>query len=151
MRRSWRRAASAASAAMVAVLMVVVNSIFEAAGSVPDAPECGFLAGSLPSLAVIYPLLAAVVAARVTRLMAHRKPDFAAEAAQGAVRGAAWGAAIYFIAGVSLTAFRAGLAAVPPFVWLAIAGYVALCALGSRIGASMALDRGAEPAWRPHG
>ena len=76
MRQSTFAGVIGMGSAALAASMVLVNFAFEAAGSVPDLEGCGFLAGSLSSLALIYPLLACLVAGRAARslvILCHRQ------------------------------------------------------------------------------
>ena len=53
----WRRISTGITILSISVAMLLVNLAFETAGSVPDFPEFGFLAGSLSVLYFIYPAI----------------------------------------------------------------------------------------------
>jgi hypothetical protein len=121
-------------AAALSVSMMLVNFAFEAAGSVPDLEGCGFLAGSLSSLALIYPLLAAFVAARAARPLVARGADGDTVARAGAALGAL-GSGLYFGVG-TLSVLRGSQgASVSPNLWVLAAGFVLACAWAGKLGA----------------
>jgi hypothetical protein len=126
----------AAGAAALALSMVLVNFAYEAAGSVPDIEGCGFLAGSLLSLALIYPSLAGVFGGRVARTLSRRSPSRAASARAGAAVGAL-GSGIYFGVG-SLSVLRGPHGAeITPNLWALAACFVLACAWAGKIGATI--------------
>src|SRR5258708_24930283 len=85
----------AVTAAALSLSMVLVNIAFEAAGSVPDLEGCGFLAGSLVSLAILYPVLAGLFGARAARRLARRGVEPGVIDRAGAAVGAL-GSGFYF-------------------------------------------------------
>ena len=86
-----------------ALLMQIMNCLFEAAGSVPDLEGCGFLAGGLGILAVAYPALSFLVAYKVTRRRLNLWEQ--AHTRDGGLTGA-FGAALYLGLGISLAVVR---------------------------------------------
>src|SRR5436189_2582559 len=99
MRAVWFRGFVLGAAASLALIMLFLNFAFEAAGSTPDAESCGFLAGNLLSLALLYPAAAAFVSFRFSRTLLRRVPqDGQAILRAGGAVGLI-GALIYFILG----------------------------------------------------
>ena len=124
-----------AHAAALALSMVLVNIAFEAAGSVPDLDGCGFLAGSLAVLAFLYPLLAGVFGARLSRRLLDKVRDADVIARSGAAVGAL-GSGFYFgLGGISVMRSPHG-AAVSPNLWALATVFVLVCAWAGKIGTS---------------
>src|SRR5689334_5105596 len=133
MRRYSHVGVIATASAALTLSMVLVNIAFEAAGSVPDMEGCGFLAGSLLSLALLYPLLAGVCAARAARTLMGRGADQDTVTRSGAAIGAC-GSGLYFGFG-TLTVMRSSQGSfVSPNVWALAAVFVLACAWAGRIG-----------------
>lgn len=136
MRRYAFAGVIAANAAGLALAMVLVNFAFEAAGSVPDLEGCGFLAGSLLSLAFIYPLVAVAMGARTARSLTRRGVESDVIARAGAAVGAL-GAGFYFGLGCYSVMRGPHGAAVSPNLWALAAVFVLGCSVGGKIGATV--------------
>jgi hypothetical protein len=124
--------------AALALSMVLVNFAFEAAGSVPDIEGCGFLAGSLLSLALIYPLMACAFGARLARILARKRVPASSIVRAGAALGAL-GSGLYFGAGSFAVLTGPHGTAVSSNLWALDAGFVLACALAGKLGASLRL------------
>ncbi len=148
MRSVWFRGVGLSACGMLALAMLLTNYGFEAAGSVPDLDGCGFLAGNLASLAMLYPLLAAAVAARALRLLARRYADDADRIVRCGGRIGAGGALLYFGSGVALTWMRSDAAPMTSVLWPVIGLYTLLCWAGGRLGAQRLVRIRPEFAWR---
>jgi hypothetical protein len=135
-----------AAAVALAAAMVAINFGFEAAGSVPDLEACGFLAGNWIVLLGLYPVAAAVVAARVARLLVRRFPEADEDVVRMGGRAGAIGAGAYFGGGI-LTLLAAGHGTdVPILAWLLLPLYTFSCFLAGRLGASLTVEKRAHVA-----
>lgn len=134
MRTVWFRGGAMAGAGLLAVVMLLINYAFEAAGSVPDLEGCGFLAGSLASLAVLYPLAAAAVAGWTLRPLARRFAIDPSRVVRYGGRIGAAGALTYFVAGLGLAGGRSS-SPLSLAVWPAMGAFTLLCWMGGRLGA----------------
>lgn len=128
----------AANAAALALSMVLVNVAFEVAGSVPDVEGCGFLAGNLISLALIYPLLAGAVGARIGRSLSRKDADRDSILRSGAA-ATALGSILYFGAGCASVMRGPQGAIVSPNLWALAALFVLVCAWAGKVGAAFRL------------
>jgi len=139
--------ATAVSSVALALAMQAANHGFEAAGSVPDIESCGFLAGSLGALAMVYPTLAALVAGRAVRALGRvLMPGIQEAASIGSVVGLA-GACLYFGFGVLLMALRGADAVLTPSLGILLGLDCLLCAAAGALGAAAAAAR-LQPGWR---
>jgi hypothetical protein len=125
--------------AALTVLMQLANWFFEAVGSVPDIEGCGFLAGGLGILAVIYPGLAAAV----TYGLSRSRPNPCESPIRCALAGVL-GAGAYLIVGIVLAVSREhyGALSLPALAWAA--AYVALAGVGALAGSKSASLYGAR-------
>ena len=124
MRSLW---AVLAGSLVVALLMQTTNCVFEAAGSVPDLEGCGFFAGGLGLLAIIYPTLSALVAhqfgRRPVNLWNGNNPSV------GGIMGGL-GASIYLGIGIALALFRGHSEVLSPIVAVYLLAFAALSFAG---------------------
>jgi hypothetical protein len=127
-----------AGSLVLALLLQFTNCLFEAAGSVPDLEGCGFLAGGLPILGVLYPLLSSVIAFQFGR----KAPAPAAydRAWYGGLMGAL-GAFAYFGIGIGLAVLRGRQEAISSAALFWILAFVLLCYAGGGLGAACARFR----------
>lgn len=133
----------------LAVLMQLTNYGFEAAGSVPDLEGCGFLAGGLGTLATVYPLLAALTAARIVCRMGSMNSDERLHIV-GAAAGLI-GSTLYFSIGFILALGRGHYEALslPVACWSLC--FVLLCCAGGCMGAIRARNGMRFLYWRDSG
>jgi hypothetical protein len=129
-----------AGSVVLAFLMVLLNVLFEVAGSVPDLPGCGFLAGGLGVLALLYPALACT-----TTYHFYRRFSFDS-LARGGFLGA-FGAAIYLGAGIGIALFRGRyeIASSNLSIWVVL--YILLSFAGGFFGAVCARNACRRLAW----
>jgi hypothetical protein len=131
----------------IAVAMLFVNCAFEAAGSIPDYNNCGFLAGNLVALSIIFPILCALVVSRTVRYRAGCEPASEITRIRRSARAAGCGAALYFAGGIVFSAaFAGGLPPLP--VWLICGAYIGLGWIGGWIGATMGTRALRRMIWR---
>jgi hypothetical protein len=126
--------------------MLLINFGFEAAGSVPDFEGYGFLAGSLGSLFILYPLAAALLTSRISRSLFQRYSYAPAEIARCGARIGLLGSMLYFAMG--LGAADARNQAAPGALWILLPLYVLSCSLAGRLGAMHGVERFRVPALR---
>ena len=130
-----------AGTAALTVTMQAVNWFFEAVGSVPDIEDCGFLAGGLGILAVIYPGLSGLIGYQFSlRLSAPRDYTWVSSL-MGAL-----GSAAYLVMGIGLALSREqyGAVSAESLTWSVV--YVLLSATGARLGSTLAELQGRLPA-----
>jgi len=131
--------------------MLGVNFAFELAGSVPDIDGCGFLAGNLVVLLVLYPLLAAAISSRATSVLIARTNTNNVVSLRAGARIGGSGSALYFVLGAL------GVIAAPHTQGISTAGWIAAvvltlaCSLGGRLGAASAMLRSSRIAARESG
>ena len=115
--------------AALTILMQLANWFFEAVGSVPDIEGCGFLAGGLGILAIIYPGLAAAV----TYGFSRNRPNRCESPVLCATVGV-FGAGAYLIIGIVLAVSRDhyGALSLPALAWTA--AYISLAGIGALVG-----------------
>lgn len=150
MRHLWLRGVAVAWAALLALSMLVLNHAFEAAGSVPDVEGCGFVAGSLASLLLLYPLLAAIIARSAVVWAGCRWTLDPACAVRLGSFVALAGCGAYFGLGLLLTSRGSQISTPSALIgWLAL--YVLLCVAAARWGALQGLRRVQQAALRADG
>jgi hypothetical protein len=136
------RAVTIAAALLFSATMLALNIGFEIAGSVPDVDGCGFLAGSLLALLLLYPLVAAFISARATDVLIRRGVFDEARLLRCGGRIGGWGAGTYFLLGIY------GVLATPHSPGVTFAGwalgafYTCASFAGARAGALWAVLRG---------
>ncbi len=144
----WFRCTGWLAAAILSLAMLAVNYGFEVAGSIPEVPTCGFLAGHSLGLLIVYPLIAALVAGRACQFIARRFPDRNHDLPATGRNIAFLGSMLYFACGVTMAIGRFGAQSVPFVIWALIVAYVFLCTTGGWYAGARALLREAELAWR---
>lgn len=145
MNRIYMHAVHAASALLVACCMLLINYGFEAAGSVPDFPACGFMAGSIWLLIMLYPAAAGVIAYYGTTPALRRARTPAASVCRSAWIASGSGAILYFAAAALLLALQGRLGTTPPIAWCVSALCSVISAAGGGAGALLALERRPAP------
>jgi hypothetical protein len=143
LRKTWLRGATAAASGLLALVMLCINVGFEGAGSVPDIENCGFLAGSLTLLALLYPLAAGLVALRACGTLLRLAPAAFPFAPRLGGRIGALGSFLYLGPGLLAVATGPYGASLSPAAWLLVPVYVGLCAAAGRVGGVMAQSRAA--------
>jgi hypothetical protein len=123
---------TATGGSALALSMVLTNFAYDAAGSVPDIEGCGFLAGSLICLALIFPVLAAFIAGRAATALIRRgaNSDDAARAG-GQIGGL--GSGLYF--GLGLLSLARSPYPITLNLIAVSAGMILLCTWAGKIGA----------------
>ena len=119
-------------------MMQLANCAFETVGSVPDLEGCGFLAGGLGSLVVMYPMLSALNASYLVR----RGPMWDQVGTSAAVLGALTGlcgSIIYLAIGFSLALTRGFYEAFSPLSVAWSVSFIALSVIGGALGATKTL------------
>src|SRR5579862_327715 len=129
-----------AASAALAVTMLMINIAFEVAGSVPDIDGCGFLAGPLVVLLVLYPLAAGMVGARAAERLLRRFPDARDEVVRMGCRVGIGGAALYFGLGLSGAQMSPHTGTLAPGMWPALALYSVVITLAARQGAQSVIS-----------
>jgi hypothetical protein len=121
--------------------MLAVNVGFELAGSVPDIAGCGFLAGSLLVLLLLYPALSAALSFRAIRFLIGRARLDEQKLLRVGGRIGGWGAFLYFGLGIADLVLAPHARGVSAGGWAAAAVYIGLSFLGGRLGALLAILR----------
>jgi hypothetical protein len=148
MTSTWIRACVAAGATALAILLLGINQAFEAAGSIPDIEGCGFLAGSIPALALLYPVAAGIIARSLSRRLHKRFPmRILRTRLFGAITGLC-GACIYLGLGLLLSFTRPVSSPISPEALVISVFLMLLCAAGGYIGARRSALITSELAWR---
>jgi hypothetical protein len=146
MEQFWNRSITGLTIAVTALAMLAINSAFEAAGSIPDFENCGFLAGNLAALALLYPVITALIASKTVRLTYIFDRTSDSHRLLRLARGTGFGAALYFAAGLAFTVGSSGRM-VPIPVCLICVAYVLLSFVGGWVGAAMGARTTRRLAW----
>jgi len=136
---------NAAAALLVACAMLLVNYAFEAAGSVPDFPACGFMAGSIWALLALYPSVAGAVMCYVAVPILRRQGAAPGVILRSALAASGAGALIYFGGAAILLGLQGRLGAAPARAWCIAALCIPLTAVGGAAGALLARERPTPP------
>jgi hypothetical protein len=135
------RAVTCSAAVLLSLAMLAVNLAFELAGSVPDIEGCGFVAGSLLVLLLLYPALSAALSSHAVRFLIVRA-RFSEEALlRAGGRIGAWGALLYFALGFAEVLWAPHSRGVSSGGWAAAAIFTVASFLGGRLGALIAILR----------
>ncbi|MGC8667476.1 MAG: hypothetical protein ACP5VE_05115 [Chthonomonadales bacterium] len=140
MQRFYVYAVHVASTLLVACSMLLINYAFEAAGSVPDLPMCGFMAGNIWALMGLYPAAACALTCygTVPALRRRRVPE--AVVLRCAWTAAATGSFVYFAGAAFLLGLQGRLEAAPAMAWLISAFCIPITALGGIAGVLLARE-----------
>ncbi len=140
MARFLFRATTAFSSGILALGMLLTNLVFEALGSVSDFENCGFLAGNVFALFVIYPLISLVIARRTTGRIVLRQNGVAPYSYMGKVIGFA-GSLMYFAPGVANLVIEGRTKSLTFELVATIIGMCILCVLFGHLGQISALRK----------
>ena len=143
-----RRASILIGASVMVVALLGLNMAFEVAGSIPDIEGCGFLAGSIPALLILFPGIAASLVYSINRFL-HRRYTIVPCSLSLGFFTACLGGCVYLGCGLILSALNPSgtiqIVGIGICVLLAV-----LCGLGGYLGAMRSEMIAASPAWR-HG
>jgi hypothetical protein len=135
------RAVTFFSAILVSLTMLAVNLAFELAGSVPDIDGCGFLAGSLVVLLLLYPVISATIASRAARFVMSRTQMGEDRLLRFGGRVGGFGAFLYFGLGFAEVLWASHSRGISASGWAAAAVFTGVSFLGGRLGALVAILR----------
>ena len=124
--------------------MLAINVAFEVAGSVPDIDGCGFLAGSLAVLLLLYPAISATVASRAVRFLNSRARLEEDRLLRMGGRIGGFGAFLYFGLGFAEVLWAPHSRGISAGGWAAAAAFTSVSFLGGRLGALVAILRTAR-------
>jgi hypothetical protein len=141
LRNIWFRGVTLGAAALLAVVMLLINFAFEAAGSIPDFENCGFIAGSAVALFVLYPIAAGMIAYKAARALSQRFEAEESNILRCGKRIGLYGSGLYLFGGMCTVLAGPHGASISPAVFLLLVAYTYLCRVAGRIGASIAQQK----------
>ena len=134
-RTFWFRGMLVAASAALALTLLVINVAFEVAGSVPDIDGCGFLAGPLLVLFLLYPLVSMLIGMRAAQRLIRRFPEASDEVVRVCGCAGLAGAAVYFGLGLIGALTRPYGGPVALSAWPVVALYTTVITVAARHGA----------------
>jgi hypothetical protein len=147
LRNIWFRGVTLGAAALLAGVMLLINFAFEAAGSIPDFENCGFIAGSAVVLFALYPTAAGLIAYKAARILSHRFANQENKILRIGKRIGFYGSGFYLFAGMCTVLAGPRSVSVTPAVFLLLVAYTYLCRVAGGIGASIAQYKAATLAF----
>src|SRR5260221_14459581 len=124
-----------AGAAALTIALFGLNLAFEVAGSIPDIEGCGFLAGSIPALMLLFPAVSWFIAYSLNAaVQRHLRGKLTRERVCGTCMGIL-GASTYFGIALILSFSRPNGSPVHVEAVFVSAVLILLCAIGGYAGA----------------
>jgi len=146
MTSTQRRVCITIGAFALALALFGLNIAFEVAGSIPDIEGCGFLAGSVPALLLLFPALSALLTYHMNRAL-HRHFGGVRRSLALGFYAAYLGAGVYLGGGLLLSSLRPSgvihIEGIGVSLLLAI-----LCGVGGCLGALRGEIVTGQFAWR---